>query len=175
MVQWSFARVLTLARRYDEAESQLRGMLETRIGDWLAGPALMQLLLLTERPDEGFDRLLEIATALGEPDASVEALRQAYDSAGWDGILEPVPGGPVGSILKVRGVRAVQLGATPTPDLSDTSRALDQLERAFAERRFLLRKIISSLVAGPDFDPLRANPRFQAILDSLKVPRRGRE
>lgn len=175
VVQWALARTLTIARRYDEAESQLRGMLETRLDDQLAGLALMRLLLLTERPDEAFDRLLETATAVGEPDASVEALRQAYDSAGWNGILEPVPGDPVVPTLAVRGVRGVLRGGIPILDLSDTSRVLEQLECSFAERRFMFRKMTPDLVAGPDFDPLRANPRFQAILDSLKVPRRGRE
>ena len=56
--------------------------------------------------------------------------------------------------------------ATVHAALGDKSHALAELEQAYAERSFFL----GFLKSDPEVDPLRSEPRFQAILRSMNFP-----
>ena len=50
--------------------------------------------------------------------------------------------------------------------LGDKEKALDNLEKAFEMRAFLM----AWVKADPVFDSLRSEPRYQAILQKMQLP-----
>jgi serine/threonine-protein kinase len=144
---------LFFARRYDEAITQLRRALElspkaTLPHRWIAS--------CYEQMGQ-YDNMVEeyLATA----PANAAALRAAYQSGGVAGFRR----------LRLKGLYdALARGHAPAPmsftylhaALGEPAAALEWLEKAIEQKHFGL----NHLKVEPRYDPIRAQPRFHAIM-----------
>jgi serine/threonine-protein kinase len=157
--------VLYMARRFDEAERQLRATLEIDEGFPPALVALAETLGQLGRDDEAV-RLLQARPAeaienrgfLGAHLARAGRVDEAR--AILDQLVDSESGGGVSKML------AAQIHTC----LGESEKALDLLEQCAAERSARLIWI----GVRPLLDPLRDAPRFQRILDRLRLPNVGR-
>jgi adenylate cyclase len=114
------------------------------------------------RTDEGIEYYLRTAALRGATPGEVDAMRDAYATSGvtgfWKRWLE----------MDLR-----QSGASPDPMrmagthlvAGDTARAIDWLERAFAERN----PGLIYIRRDPFLAPLRSHPSFQSIAAAMKL------
>jgi len=158
---------LYLARRYDEAIRQLRGAISTDPDYgwaklWL-GRALARVGKLTEA-------LAELRTGLGQGWTNPEfesALGRAYADAGNRPEAEKVLD-RFRERLQVGFVPAYSI-ATVHVGLGHIDEAFDWLAKAEAERSYY----IPWLKLDPELDPLRADPRFAALLKKVGMEPRA--
>lgn len=163
---------LVRVRRYDEAIVQCRNAL-TIAPD--SGPALTGLgmaLHHTRRYNEVVDHERMRATRRGDRELD-EALALGFAEGGYRTAMRRA-----GDVLAARargkdGGRADdRRGGNQMPIArfylfaGENDRALDWLERGYEARDPNLPSISDS----PDVDPLRSHPRFQALLQRLKLP-----
>jgi eukaryotic-like serine/threonine-protein kinase len=157
--------VLICLRRYDDAIAQLRHALEVDPSNVQARFELGHAYAMKGQFDEAFKAF---------PDA-IES--QAGFSTGWLAASLGRTGRPAQAralydrLLALSRQRHVTHEALALSALGagDTSLALDWLERGVREHSFYL----VFLNDDPLFDPLRSQPRFQAILRQLRFPERG--
>jgi tetratricopeptide (TPR) repeat protein len=148
---------LYMAHRYDEAIQQLRHALEIEPEHVPSHTLLGRALMLAGREAEGLQELqrpgtnlLMLAAAHAQAGNRVDALR-ILDEARAPGASRPA---------NPYHVALVHVA------LGDAASALDSLEQAYRERA-------SALVAmgvDPMLDPIRAEPRFQALMAQMNLP-----
>ena len=117
--------------------------------------------LLKGRDAEAMDELLIARTVSGAKPEAVAALRRAYEASGikgyWQKELEltneQARSGPA---VTFRMARIYAL-------LGDRDRAFEWLEKAYGERNSLL----IFLHVNPQFDSLRADPRFADLVQRV--------
>jgi len=147
-----------MAHQYDDAIRQLRRTLEIEADYTPAHTLLGRAYLLTGKPDEAiaelqaggpqYQHMLALAYAMaGRPTQAEELLTQ---------MRSPTYG---------RSVSPYRL-ALVYAALGDVNRALDSLEAAYRERDASL----TALAVDPMIDPIRSQPRVQALLTRLDLP-----
>ncbi|HVR28880.1 MAG TPA: protein kinase [Thermoanaerobaculia bacterium] len=157
--------ILYMARRYVEAERQLLTTLELDPAYPLALLALGETIAQVGRVDQAIDLMrkptdsIENRGFLGAHLARAGLVSEAR--AVLAELSDPGPGGYMSPIFAAQ----VHL------HLGETERALDLLERALEEGAPRLVWI----GVRPSFDPLRDHPRFQRILDRMRLPNLGPE
>jgi len=156
-----YAVDLVWVRRYDDAVVEARKTLATWPDMWVArsglyvalvGKRAYNELLTMDRQDNAGDRELE------------EAYERGYREAGWLGATKRLADVYATRFGKPNGVSAYLL-ATNYAYVGDTDRAIEWLERAVEANDPTLYGLTL-----PDFDTLRADPRFQAVLRRLHFP-----
>jgi len=128
-----------------------------------AGPA--EVYLQQHRFEEAVEEYVRIATLRGATAAEVDALRKGYVASGMRGFwrswldmdLRQTEGAP-------DPFRLAKLWTL----IGDTTRALDWLDRAYAERH----PALVYLRYDPTLESLRAHPRVARILSEMKFPAR---
>jgi adenylate cyclase len=153
---------LVVARRYDEAIAEARKALALEPGNPTALGALMMALHATNRHDE-----------------MIAAAKETY--AGWyPDVGEALERGYAGRDYAAAWRRAAEFEAAKHSDdpgaaydvaqcvlyAGDTARALDWLEKAYEMRD----PNMPYLGVLPIYDPLRSDPRFQALLRKMGLP-----
>jgi serine/threonine protein kinase/Tfp pilus assembly protein PilF len=155
---------LLFARRFDEALAQARKAVAMEPGNFVALPAKYWALLGKGKTTEAVDAIKDYVIALGMPDVAL-VVDQAFKEAGFAGAAKRG--------AEALGVHAAQgkAGAVPT-DVADfyllageKLRALDWLERAYE-----VHDPNMPYIGLPDYDPLRSEPRFQALVRKLGLP-----
>jgi DNA-binding winged helix-turn-helix (wHTH) protein/tetratricopeptide (TPR) repeat protein len=146
--------VLFRARRYPEAIHQMERTLRMEPRFLGARHCLERALLLTGRPGEALAHAREGARQEGMPEADLAAL----------------PADPGTALHRIDAWRLAQArqksGASPYAlaawyaQLGDAGHAFAELERASVERD----PSLVSADVDPAFDPLRADPRFAAVV-----------
>lgn len=116
------------------------------------------------RNDEAISAYLKSASLGGENAQRVEAFRSAYKAGGMRGFrkkqIEKLK-----EVSKRQGVSPWAFAALYT-QAGEKEQALEYLERAYQQHRPLL----MWLKAGRIWDPLRSDPRFQALLRRMNFP-----
>jgi TolB-like protein/DNA-binding SARP family transcriptional activator/Flp pilus assembly protein TadD len=150
-----------LSRRYEAALERVWATLEMDPGLHVASVLLGDTLTALGRTDEAlaaYDRAIRgggrrpyVLSALGVLYASLGREREAV------GTLEEMAA--LSGDCYVRPTYVASVYAA----LGDHGRALDQLELAYAERDLHL----ASINVEPRFDPLRAEPRYAALLETV--------
>jgi DNA-binding winged helix-turn-helix (wHTH) protein/TolB-like protein/Tfp pilus assembly protein PilF len=162
MVNTAVGGPFLYSRRYDEAVEQYRRALELE-PDFV--PALFPLSLALAQLGD-FEEAVAVARraaeASGEHPIMLASLAGIYASAGRReeaaGLLERLlTGGRAAPPYVLAGVYA---------RLGDPDRAFACLERAFAERASHL----ADLNIDPEFDPIRADPRFRELARRVGLP-----
>ena len=163
IVHWNASGTLFSARRYDEALAQANRALEVEPGSlrvWLGG--VLRIHEQTGNYEAALDLLEKHLPEEDGGRALVASMRQAYEARGpagyWQTALDQ-------TLAHTKGGRTdpVQL-AYFYSHLGDRSRAIDYLERAYAEHN----GDVPFIMVQPAFDALRGDPRFQALVRRIR-------
>ena len=169
-VQSFLGRTYIWARQYDKAQAQFRKCAEMFPGFAIDHERLAQLLAFLGKFEDAIAEDTRARLLSGEEEHSVlqkeAALRHAWTSGGsrgyWEQLLEftQLPVNPPETYNSPFGTAILYA------QLGEKSKALDSLERAFDQRSLSM----TELAIEPSFDPLRPDPRFQALLHRLNLP-----
>lgn len=155
-----------LGRRYDSAIEQLRRTLELDADFVPARLWLGQTLEASGRPAEAIEQYARVRRVAGEAPTGLGELARGYAAAGRPGEARQT----LTELLAVARTRYVEadLIARVHEALGETDQALAWLERGLEERA--VKMVLIGL--DPQFDRLRAEPPFRAMLQQLNLPRR---
>ena len=163
IIMAELAELLIASHSYDESIRQSRKALEMDPGFALAHNQLGEAFLQKHMHGEAVAELKKAVELSGGSPTCVANLSRAYVASGERGEAE--------KLLRDLEKRS----ATGYPDhaeiaaiyasLGDADRAMSWLEKGFQER------FNPSVLLRPGFDPLRSNPRFEALLRRIGLPR----
>jgi tetratricopeptide (TPR) repeat protein len=160
-----YAIDLFCARRYDDAIAQARTALSMQPD----APVATAAIILSLHEKQRYNDVIAIAADVyrgslyGYPEVA-EALERGYAELGY-----------VGAWRRASDVEAARHGAEPGVAFDvagnlvmagEKARALDWLEKALAQRD----PNLPYLSCWPLWDPLRSDPRFQAVLRRIGLP-----
>ena len=161
-----YAVDLLYARRYDDAVSAARAALRLQPDAPVAGNALYEALLMTGRLDEAL--ALDKEKFAGDRELA-EALEQGESQAGYVGAQR--------RLAQVLTARSGKQGGGTALGLAhrwmyagDKDRALDWLDKAYETHDPNM-----PYLGKPIYDPLRSDPRFQALLRKMNLPVDGKK
>ena len=166
----NLGRAYRASHRYDDAIAQYKKTLEIAPNFHLAQNNLIRTYLLKGMYEEVFEQYRKNMVSGGMPqpqvDKEIGELKDAYRALGAKGFWQKV--------LEQDFIDARASGREPDPyvlagDYLGTGNkelALDSLEKALA----LGPVAILSLKVEPEWDPLRAEPRFKDLLRKLRLP-----
>jgi len=156
-VYWSAC--LYYARRYDEAAEQLRQTIELSPNYWVSRLYLAKVYQQQGRLEEALAEIQK-STQIDSASEIIAMLARAYALAGKRRealqVLDNMQAWPQERYVAPSEIVKVYLA------LGDKAQALVWLEKAYATRSFL-----NTLKVDAEFDPLREEPKFQAILKKL--------
>jgi TolB-like protein/DNA-binding winged helix-turn-helix (wHTH) protein/Tfp pilus assembly protein PilF len=168
-VQSFLGRTYIWARQYDKAQAQFRKCAEMFPGFAIDHERLAQLLAFLGKFEDAIAEDARARLLSGEEEHSVlqkeAALRHAWATSGsqgyWKQLLEFTqhPVNPPETYNSPFGTAILYA------QLGEKSKALDSLEKAY-EQRFLS---MTELAIEPSFDPIRTDPRFQALLRRVNL------
>jgi len=149
------------ARRYDEAVAQLRKTIEMAAHFYYAHWNLGEALQLKGQLDEALTEYQK-AAALNDDPLVLALLAQAYAKLGQrDKALKTLE--QLQQIATRRYV-ASYIYALVYIGLGENDKAIDFLERAYRDR---VGPDIALIKVDPMLDPLRGNPRFEALVQKV--------
>jgi TolB-like protein/Tfp pilus assembly protein PilF len=158
------AFLLILQRRYEEAETLVRALINDKPSYFRAYATLGRVLMQMRRNEEAIE-MLEHATAhLGDPPTVLGALGQAY---GRSGKLENAHR----MLTRLETMRSVSYA--PATCLALTCLGLGQIDQALTWlERGLDRREFNVVLMGihPAYDDLRGDPRFKNLVARLGLP-----
>jgi TolB-like protein/Tfp pilus assembly protein PilF len=153
-----FAMMLSTARRYDEAIHELRTVLAAQPDDPVALWDLGIVLTEDNQPKEAIPVLEKAVAASNRSAVVIGNLIRAYASAGRRGdairLLSELQTRRKAGFVPARAFVDAYVG------LGDDDQAFAWLEQGYKDRS----NIMQRLKASPDFDPLRADPRFAKLV-----------
>jgi len=148
---------LRQARRYDESIAQLKKTIELNPNFPQAHQSLHEAYLVVGKYAESVDEFARQQEARGDPKAAA-LVRESYARNGWPGFLRLMTSEahPIKMWVNELAVYHAALG--------EKDDAFNLLDRAYNERRLFLLKV------DPLYDPLRDDPRFQALVKKVGFP-----
>ena len=164
LVQGLYAQDLIFLHRYEDSEAVLLRTLEREPGAPYPLSTLRTAYHLMGRHEEAMEAFRESYVFLGDSGA-VAALDQGYAASGYAAALESVAELFV-ERLETGDAAPWQIG-TLYVRAGRREEALGYLELAYEEQD----PNMASISVDPIFDFLRNEPRFQALLDGLGLPR----
>jgi adenylate cyclase len=157
--------VLAVARQYDRAAEELRKVIDMD-ANYAAAHGTLGLVYaqkgMCEQAIEEFEKVASLAGGHPGVATSLKALT-AYSYAVCN---RPEKARALVSEICAEPTASSYLLATIYASLGEHDRALDWLDRAYADRDFQL----VSLKVDPAFDPLRSTARFQQLLARIGLP-----
>jgi eukaryotic-like serine/threonine-protein kinase len=154
---------LVFARRYDGAVAEAREALAMKPDHPVALSALFIAQVMKGMSQEALSTMKEYLKKIYVPDADV-LMDEGFSAGGFEGAMRRVAG-PLGEL-------ANEGKALPT-DVAwlwlcagDEGRALDWLEKAYELRD----PNMPYIGVNPIYDPVRSDPRFQALLRKMGLP-----
>lgn len=164
LIHWTTGYTLFYARRYEEALQQLELTMEMDPKYARAHVDAGIVCLYLNRPEEAIQRIRKaLSLTKKEPSAMLASLGHAY---GFSGARKEAL-----EILKTLEERAQTEHVSPFSlalvhiGLGDHDQALQLLEKGFEIRQ----DAMASLKVNPRLDPLREYPRFQDLLQKLRL------
>jgi tetratricopeptide (TPR) repeat protein len=157
--QQMYALALYYARRYDQAESQLKRLIELNPNHSFIHGRLIMVLEQQGKEQEAYKYMVEMLILQKTNTEKIERYRTAYRAAGWRGVvIERI------KINEADGQHSYFQLACLYAKIGDKEKAFDYLEKAFEERSFQ----IPMLQVEPQLDPLRDDPRYQSLLARIE-------
>ena len=164
LIQGLLAQDLNFLRRYEDAEAVLLRTMERDPEAPIVLSTLRTTYHLMGRHEEAMEMWRASYRALGDQEA-LDALEVGYRAGGYSAALR--------SVAELFLARAETQYVTPWQIATLFTRAgsaepaLDHLEGAFRDHD----NNMPSIAIDPIFDFIREEPRFQALVDSLGLPR----
>jgi serine/threonine-protein kinase len=149
--------------RLDEALAQFRGVLRLQPGNLAALSMIVQVAHLKKQYADAIAAATTFYEGMGWGDVA-EALKKAFAESGYVTALRRAADVELAKHGNEGGVAFD--AASNYAMAGDRARALDSLERAYADRDPNMPYIGCNRI----FDPLRAEPRFQALLRQMNLP-----
>jgi tetratricopeptide (TPR) repeat protein len=159
--QINIARCYYFARQFDEAERLLRRVEEQEPSSWMVHAALGQTHLARGEYDRAIAQLTKARELSPASLRNLAVLGDAYGRSGRSAEALAMER-ELARLSQSRFVPAAY-HALIHIGLGDHSRALSYLARSRAERS----EWVTQLDVEPEFDPLRGDPRFGAVLSGI--------
>ena len=153
---------LNFARRYDDAIAEFRKALTTSPNMPFALNTLAKAFHHKAMYEEALDAQRSYLAAIGHREGE-EALTRRYADGGYTGAMRRVADAVAASSLRTQTRAYIVAGFYARA--GDKKRALEWLERAFANRDPGM-----PYLRMPEFDSVREDPRFQDLLRRMKLP-----
>jgi TolB-like protein/DNA-binding winged helix-turn-helix (wHTH) protein/Tfp pilus assembly protein PilF len=153
--------VYMLARRYDEAIDQMRRTLELEPGFGSAEACLVKSYVLKGQYAEAFEAARKEMVESGASGEEMAAIEQNDPKEGMKAIYRWQLNRRF-EAAKQRALSSEGFAALYAA-IGEKDKAFEWLEKAVKERDFS----IASIKVDPDFDPLRSDPRFDALLKKI--------
>jgi tetratricopeptide (TPR) repeat protein len=166
VVHWSLVRMLTMARRNDEAKRVALAVVDSG-DDPMMAMELAQIYLIDGSVDSALSWILEGMKRFGMPQHVLARQEALFDSVGVAAFAADLPPDPK-VLSDEEFLRGLSFGAQGYAMAGRYEQALQVFERAHRLR--LLSKTIPYVVRDPLLDPIRADPRFKAILVDMGLP-----
>jgi eukaryotic-like serine/threonine-protein kinase len=159
------ALIYYLAREYDRAIAEYRSMLEIDPNFSANRRIIGHALVLKSKFNEAILELEKSRVISGNRPSDIGALGYAYGVAGKRTEARKLAD-ELQELMKTRYVPSYEV-AQIYVGLGEKEVAFQSLDRAYQDQSPNLPK----LKMDPIFDPLRSDPRFQALLDRMKFPK----
>ncbi len=156
-----YGRVLMFVRRYDESIAQYRATLKTTPDQQIALANIRVVLHVSGRYNEAFaaDQAWAVSNKnRGGPELA-EALDRGYKEGGYRGAMRRTA-----EALAVRGTDPF-LVAQFFVRAEENDLALDWMQKGYQAN-----ETMPYLNVAPVWDPLRGNPRFEALVRQMNLP-----
>lgn len=163
LVQGLHAQALNALRRHADAERVMRRVLSRDPEDPFALSTLRTTYHLMGRDEEAIE-MWRASYGRTDDEEALAALERGWAEDGYEAALREVADLMVARSDTVH-VRPWSIGTLYTR-AGEVELALDYLERAFEEQD----SNIPYLTVDPIFDPLRDEPRFEALIERLEIP-----
>jgi len=161
-VRGLYAGDLLFVRRYDEALTQARAILREQPDNLVALGAVVDAAHMKQQYAEAIAANAVLYESKGWPDIAA-VLKKGYAESGYASALRQAT---EVELAKHGGEPGVTMDAAGNYTMAgDRARALDWLEKAYAERD----PGMAFIGCSPIYDPLRAEPRFQALLRKMNL------
>lgn len=165
-----YGMVLNFDRRYDDAIATARAAIELQPGNFIAGAVLQSAYLAKGMEEEALEPLKE---RVARDPERLAAFERGLTEGGYGGaqlangdllaeryeLAKGVPDAGTKRVFLPAGIAWCYL------DAGDYKRAIDWLEEAYEVRDPNL-----TYIGLPGFDPLRSDPRFQALVRRMGLP-----
>jgi tetratricopeptide (TPR) repeat protein len=152
-----------LARQYDRAIEQYRNALELSPHYGAAHMFLGMTLILLGKPGEGVRAVETGVSLMGRSPLFLAALGSAYAKAGRIGDAQKILA-ELQALAQKAYVPSFHF-ALIYMGLGETDKCLDWLEKAIEERDYMA----FLLPVHPLFDPIRAHPRYPALIRKMNL------
>ena len=152
-----YANALYLARRYEEAFIQYVRLIELQPDRLPTYEWMIRTLEARGREPEAMEWLVKSLKVRNTDEAVVARIQQAYQVAGWHGVLRErlAMDKPSLNAFRQAGLNA---------RLGNKDAAFELLERAYEQRI----PVFVTLRAEPQFDPLRDDPRYAELVKRME-------
>jgi len=158
-----YGQFLNFVRRYDDAEAAFQLALQREPNDPISLSNFRTTYHLQGRFDEAMPIWREYYLRVMDDTLAVEALERGHVQGGYHGALRAVGD----EFASRQDARLNWQIATLYTRAGETGKALDYLEEAVAVRD----PNMPYIIVDPIFDSLRGEPRFQALIDTLRAAR----
>lgn len=154
---WVHSFCLFLSRRYDESLERARLILDLDANFGVAYLSLAFAYQMKGDYEKSVDAYARCSEVLGSPD-NAAYIRQSF-AGGWESFLQAMTSTerPMSFSSYIVAVFHVLLG--------NADHAFAELDAAYEKRAHII-----MVKTDPRFDPLRMDPRFQALLDRIGFP-----
>lgn len=156
----NYGNFLMLVRRYDESEKQLRKTIELDPDFQVAYFSLANTLQLQGKYADSVEAYARAREIAGNSEEAA-TMRASFKKGGWRGFALDFSKYDWMSDTRPKYMDAARLAS-----IGETEKALDALEKSYAERE----TFVIVVKVDPRFDPLRSDPRFQDLLRRLGFP-----
>lgn len=158
-INWDYGRFLYNSRKYDEALAQLKKAIELDPGFARTRRSASEVYRVKKDFPNAIEEVATYYEVRGQSD-NAALVREAFAKAGWPGYLQLIVAedSPLGDKNWFKAKAYIELG---------------DLDRAFAELNSAYESHESGLIwikVEPQLDPLRADPRYQELLQRVRIP-----
>jgi TolB-like protein/Tfp pilus assembly protein PilF len=158
-VNWDYARFLYNSRKFDEALTQLKKTIDLDPGFARAHRTAVEVYRVKKDYSNAIEEMSKYLELRGQPENAALA-RDAFAKGGWTAFLQLVVAED--SPLKDRhGTKA-----RAYVELGDFDKAFEQFNAAYDSHE----STVTWLKVEPGFDPVRSDPRYQELLQKLRIP-----
>ena len=158
-INWDYARLLYNMRKFDEALAQAQKTINLDPGFARAHRTAVEVYRIKKDYPNAIEEMARYFEVRGQPE-NAALVRDTFAKGGWTAYLQLVVADD--SPLKERnGIKAKAY-----TELGDLDKAFEDLNIAYETHD----SFVTWLKVEPQFDPLRSDPRYQELLQKIRIP-----
>jgi TolB-like protein/Tfp pilus assembly protein PilF len=158
-INWDYARLLYNMRKFDEALAQAKKTINLDPGFARAHRTAAEVYRIKKDYPNAIEEIARYFEVRGQPE-NAALVRDTFAKGGWTAYLQLVVADD--SPLKERnGIKAKAY-----TEFGDLDKAFEDLNIAYETHD----SFVTWLKVEPQFDPLRSDPRYQELLQKIRIP-----